>query len=536
MAIAALFLLSVMSAAWPQVRAGDAGVGEQLREMLQTSAKPAPSTDDLESLVRAFYAERDFRPAWSKPETVPAFVASLYTLVNDGLHPGDYGAGRLETAYRHAYAMGTNAATRARFDIATTRIYLDVLKSLSRGKVNPAAIDPHWSVHIAPFSPDMRKLSQAVDALDFEGAFAQARPQYAPYQRLRAALARYRAIQRNGGWPTLPPLVEPLRPGDSNPDVAIVRRRLAAIGDPVASTRQPDLYDHTLVDAVRRFQRDHYLAVDGVVGAKTRAALNVGVGERIDQIRVNLERARWLLHGLPKSFVLVDIAGYQLSYYRPDGQIWRTRIVVGKPYRKTPSLRSKITYLTFNPTWTVPASITRRELLPRLRHDPSYLRREHLRVLTPSGKPIDPASVDWQRPPPIVLRQDAGPDDALGRVVFRFPNPYMVYLHDTPAQALFERPRRAFSHGCMRVQHALEFARLLLNDPAHWSAVHIRRMVDAGVTRSVPLPKAVPVIVNYWTVNVAEDGELAFKPDIYHRDRALLKALNQPLPLLRDLP
>lgn len=531
--VAGLLLLSAMTVAWAQAGAGDAAVVEQLRELLQTPARPGSSSDNVASLVRAFYEERDFRPAWSQADAVPAFVASLYTLVNDGLSPSDYDAGRLDAAYRKAYAQGSSASTQARFDIDTTRIYLTVLKDLNRGKVNPASVNPHWSVHIGPLSPDVHKLSQVVDALNFEGAFASARPQYAPYQRLRAALARYRAIQRNGGWPTLPPLAASLHPGDSSPDVAIVRRRLAAIGEPVASTMQPDFYDPALVQAVRRFQRDHYLDVDGVVGPRTRAAMNVSVGRRIDQIRVNLERARWLMHGLPKSFVLVDIAGYQLTYYRPNGQIWRTRIVVGKPYRRTPSLRSQITYMTFNPHWTVPQSIMRKEMLPRIRRDPGYLQREHLRVLTPRGKQLNPASIDWRNPPPIVLRQDSGPDDALGRVVFRFPNRYSVYLHDTPAKALFERPQRAFSHGCMRVQHALEFARLLLNDPERWSAADIQRVVDSGKTVSVTLPKPVPVIVHYWTVNIAEDGELAFKPDIYHRDQALLKALDKPL---RDFP
>lgn len=241
------------------------------------------------------------------------------------------------------------------------------------------------------------------------------------------------------------------------------------------------------------------------------------------------------MHDLPASFVLVDIAGYQLSYYRPDGRIWRTRIVVGLPYRRTPSLRSAITHLTFNPTWTVPSSITYREMLPLIRRNPGYLAREHLRVLSPTGRALNPAAIDWWHPPRIVLRQRAGPGNALGRVVFRFPNPYRVYLHDTPSQSLFDQPRRAFSHGCMRVQHALEFARLLLDDEQRWSAADIDRVVASGRTTRVNLAHPVPVIVHYWTVNVGADGRLAFKPDIYARDPALLAALDQPLDLVRNL-
>ncbi|MGN8199632.1 L,D-transpeptidase family protein [Salinisphaera sp. RV14] len=531
----ALLLWAPQGTAWAQA-VTEPAIAAQLQAMLpHVTAERSPADAGM-AQVRNFYAARDFRPAWDGPATVPAFVAALYTLVDDGLAPRDYGADRLVAAYRRADASNrATAVTRARFDLNATRLYLSVLDDLNRGKVEPALLGPSWGLPVERYRPDMRLLSQAVDALDFEQTFARARPAHATYQRLRAALARYRDIKSRGGWPQLPADSTVLHPGDVDPAVAALRRRLAAIGEPVAASARPDRYDAILAGAVRRFQANHYLTADAVVGAQTRSALNVGVDARIDQIRVNLERARLLLHDLPRSFVLVDIAGYQLSYYRPDGRIWRTRIVVGRPYRRTPSLRSQITRLTFNPTWTVPASITRREMLPRIRHDPGYLAREHLRVLSPSGTPLDPAAIDWWHPPSIVLRQAAGPDDALGRVVFRFANPYAVYLHDTPAQALFGRTRRAFSHGCIRVQNALEFARLLLADDQRWRADDIERVVGSGKTTRVTLPRPVPVIVHYWTVDVGENGQLAFKPDIYTRDRALLAALDRPLDLVGTL-
>lgn len=530
-----LLLCATLGPAWGEA-GNESALSQQLQAMLARAEWSTAPADASLDQVRRFYAARDFRPVWSRPDTVPAFVAALYTLVDDGLDPSDYGAGRLEAAYRHAYASGTSTAARAAFDLTATRLYLSVLDDLNRGKVDPALLAPVWGLPIERYHPDMAALSRSVDALDFEHAFAMARPAHATYQRLRAALARYRDIQNHGGWPSLPSAAGTLRPGDINPAVPLLRQRLAAVDDIPASSASPELYDDTLADAVRRFQRAHYLTVDAVVGPQTRAALNVDVAARVDQIRVNLERARLLMHNLPKSFVLVDIAGYQLTYYRPDGQVWRTRIVVGLPYRRTPSLRSEITHLTFNPTWTVPASITHREMLPRIRRSPGYLAREHLRVLSPSGRVLNPAAINWWNPPPIVLRQSAGPDNALGRVVFRFPNPYTVYLHDTPSQSLFSQPRRAFSHGCMRVQHALEFARLLLDDNQHWSPADIDRVVASGKTTRVNLPHPVPVIVHYWTVNVGADGRLAFKPDIYARDRALLAALDQPLDLLGKLP
>ncbi|MCS4502929.1 L,D-transpeptidase family protein [Arhodomonas aquaeolei] len=505
-------------------------VGDPLGDRLQTlldDPSPPPS-GDLAPRIEAFYAVRDFRPAWRRPEAVTAFTAALDTLADDGLRPADYAADRLVAAHHQAYAGEGPVDERARFDIAVTRLLLTALRHLDRGKVDPASLEADWDVPLPPFSPDVAALSDDVDALDFETAFARARPDYAPYRRLRTALAHYRRIRDTGGWPSLPPLDTALHPGDRAPAVAVLRRRLAVTGAPVGDSAAPALYDDALAGAVRHFQRHHYLEVDGVVGAATRTALNVSVDARIDQIRVNLERARWLLHGLPRSFVLVDIAGYRLTYYRPDHKPWHTRIVVGTPYRRTPTLRSEITHLTLNPTWTVPASITWRELLPRIRRDPGYLAREHLQVLTPEGRALDPAAIDWSDPPAVVLRQKAGADNALGRVVFRFPNPYAVYLHDTPARALFNRPRRAFSHGCIRVEHPLELARLLLDDPQRWDATAISETVATGVTLSVDLPEPVPVIVHYWTVNIAGDGTLAFKPDIYGRDRAVLAALERP--------
>ena len=280
---------------------------------------------------------------------------------------------------------------------------------------------------------------------------------------------------------------------------------------------------------MRRFQRRHLLDVDGAVGPQTRAALNVPVAARIDQIRLNLERARWLLHGLPEAFVLVDIAGYRLSYFRPGGEIWQSRIVVGQPYRRTPSLRSEITHMTVNPTWTVPPTILREDVLPRVRRDPSYLQSQNMRVLTPSGQRLNPWQVDWHNPGNVMIRQDPGPGNALGQVVIRFPNDHLVYLHDTPAQGLFAREQRAFSSGCIRVQGVLEFAQLLFDDTG--SGQNLRQLIASGQTRNVSLARRMPVILHYWTVHPDGDGQLVFRPDIYDRDDALLRALDRPLAL-----
>lgn len=490
--------------------------------------------------LQAFYAARDTRPAWQEGERVAAFAAALHTLERDGLDPQDYRPDHLLAQYRQLEAEDREARTR--FELAASRTLLTALEHLQRGKVDPHAIDPDWEVPIEPPELDLAGVSQSIDGQRFEQAFEQARPDYAPYERLRTGLARYRNIQRLGGWPTLPERDVALRPGDVHADVELLRQRLAIIGElevmaadsdafPGAAQDAPEThrYDAPLEAAVKRFQRRHLLEVDGIVGRKTRAALNVPVARRIDQIRLNLERARWLLHGLPEVFVLVDIAGYRLSYFRPGGEIWHSRIVVGRPYRRTPSLRSEITHLTVNPSWTIPPTIRREDVLPKVRQDLGYLWRERIQVLSPGGEPLDPWAIDWSRPGNVMLRQAPGPNNALGRVVIRFPNDHLVYLHDTPAQGLFAREQRAFSSGCIRVEQAESFAQRLLDDTG--TERDLAALIASGNTRNVSLARRVPVVLHYWTVHPSEDGALAFRPDIYDRDEALLEALDRPLAL-----
>ncbi|TFH85664.1 murein L,D-transpeptidase [Billgrantia azerbaijanica] len=527
-----VLLLGVVPGALGEQRAEDETatlVGELLRQLEGES-------DEL----HAFYAARSYRPAWQESETVAAFSAALHTLRRDGLDPQDYRPDSLMSRHRQLEADDLEA--RARFERAATRVLLTALSHLQRGKVDPYAIDPDWEVPIAAPDLDLAAVSRAVDGQRFEQAFGLARPDHPPYERLRTGLARYRNIERLGGWPRLPEREAPLRPGDVHADVARLRERLAIIGElevmaadtgvfPGAVLEAPDAqrYDAPLEAAVKRFQRRHLLEADGIVGRETRAALNVPVQRRIDQIRLNLERARWLLHGLPEVFVLVDIAGYRLSYFRPGGEIWRSRIVVGRPYRRTPSLRSAINRLTVNPSWTIPPTIRRQDVLPQVREDLGYLARERIQVLSPTGQRLDPETIDWSRPGNVLLRQTPGPHNALGRVAIRFPNDHLVYLHDTPARGLFAREQRAFSSGCIRVEEAITFAQLLLDDTG--TGRDLRELIADGRTREVPLAERIPVILHYWTVNPAEDGVLAFRPDIYRRDDALLRALDRPLVL-----
>ena len=294
-----------------------------------------------------------------------------------------------------------------------------------------------------------------------------------------------------------------------------------------APVNPDEVFDEYLVEAVKKFQREQYLEVDGAIGPATRAALNVSVQSRIDQIRVNLDRARWLLHNIPSEMLLVDVAGFKVTYFKNDLPIWRSRVQVGMAYRTTPIFKSEVNYITLNPTWTVPPTILRKDVLPKVRKDINYLREHNIRVLDSSGKELDPATVDWYRPGNVTLRQDAGDDAALGKAVIRFPNTHAVYLHDTPYQKLFNKSQRAFSSGCIRVERALELVELLLAETPSWDAAAIEKALATGKTRNVTLAKRVPILLAYWTVDAVSETQIAFKPDIYARDAKVLAALNR---------
>jgi murein L,D-transpeptidase YcbB/YkuD len=311
-----------------------------------------------------------------------------------------------------------------------------------------------------------------------------------------------------------------------------LRARLVRTGDVATPSTEGLLYDAALEEGVRRFQARHGLEPDGVVGPATLRALNVPVGDRIDQIRVNLDRARWVLHQVGGRQVVVDIAGFEV-YVLENGQVvWRSRAQVGRSYRQTPVFRDDIRYLVVNPDWTVPRGILGKDILPRIQKDPGYLAAQNMRVLTPGGEEVDPASVSWSRYTganfPYVLRQDPGPNNALGRIKIMFPNRHAVYLHDTPARSLYDRTERTFSSGCIRVEDAFELGAILLDDPDAWTRDRLEAAATGTQPRTLNLPSPWPVLLLYWTVSVGEDGTVSFRPDIYDRDPPVLKRLREP--------
>jgi murein L,D-transpeptidase YcbB/YkuD len=343
------------------------------------------------------------------------------------------------------------------------------------------------------------------------------------YLRIKQTLLSYADIQVRGGWPALPSDAK-LASGASGPDVALLRKHLVITGDMPANAELSASYDDAVVEGVKKFQLRHGLDASGSVGAQTVKALNVPVADRIKQLEASLERLRGMDFIFAQRYIVVNIPAAFVEAIA-DGKVERRyRVIVGKVDRPSPTLTAYITAVDLNPTWTVPLSITKTEIANRMRRDPGYLSRMHMRLLGAHDEEISPSSVDWSmnRSPNFTVRQDAGTWNALGNLKIDMPNRYSVYMHDTDARKLFADDYRFDSHGCTRVDNVRDLAAWILQDnPPGWDRAAIDAGIAAGATKVVNLPRKIPVAWVYLTGWVTRDGTVQFRDDIYKHDSQL---------------
>ena len=472
--------------------------------------------------LQEFYEHRGFRRAWTTPKSSEDLLRAIRASAADGLDPADYLLAELERAQAEVSAVGAPLEAVIDFDILQTDALARLLYHLVFGKVSPKSFDPHWNFTRkigdqgpAAFLDAIVESGQLFDRIEAE------KPTHAMYLGLRQALAHQRELAKQTE-PAPVPDGPTLERGARGPRVAALRARLGLPGD-------GDEFDDALVEGVKRLQASNGLDADGAVGPATLAAANRTTNERIQQIRVNLERMRWYLHDLAPTFVFVNLAGYQVNYLRDSKLVWSSPVIIGKPYRATPVFRSEMTYLVLNPTWTVPPTILAQDILPAQRRNRSYLDRKGIQVVDRNGRVVPSSSVDWSKARPgnfpYQLVQGPGPDNSLGQVKFMFPNSYSVYLHDTPSRALFEKSERALSSGCIRVKNPLDLAALLLEDQSDWDRAAIDAVVAKGKTRTLKLSKPVPVLLTYFTAWVDRDGTLQLRRDVYGRDEKVWRGI-----------
>lgn len=513
------------------------GVG---RERIQTATS-----------LSAFYERRMYEPAWVEPTGLRQVgIRLLETLAAseaDGLRPDDYHVQRL-TAYAQMLGSPTpgELASGALVDVELllTDGFLLYGSHLLAGRVDAASLDPKWRAERRERDL-VQLLEQAVRERNPAGVLHGLRPAQPEYARLMAALAAYRGLDEVDAWPRLPE-GERLSPGEIGDRVPALRVRLAAVPDVVIGPGErpaleagddPRRYDEDLARAVRAFQRRHGLKTDGVVGPATLAALNASPADRIRQLEANMERWRWLPQELGDRHVLVNAADFQLVAVR-DGEVeLAMRAIVGRPYRRTPVFSDQITYIVFRPYWHVPHTLAVQDQLPLQRRDSTYFRRMGFRLFSgwgADGSEVDPASVDWSTVTAKDfrwrLRQDPGPQNFLGAAKFMFPNPFNVYLHDTPGRELFQKQFRDFSSGCIRIEDPRGLALWLLASDRSWPPGAVDRAMRADGESTARLADPVPVHLLYWTAFVDDEGAVHFRRDIYDRDGRLADALSEPPP------
>ncbi len=490
--------------------------------------------------IKRMYRLNNFDPLWNEKTSKQLFSEINEAVTLDGLQKQDYTLPGIESLINGQHLKDLSAKDRVERELALTESLLRLTYHLRFGKVDPVSLDSNWNyAKRLDFEDPVAALYQAIKDQNVKTILDGERPAHPYYHKLQKILANYRALETAGGW-------QPIEPGptiklDQQGDRIIqVRERLMKT-DVLLAKSTPDssssLYDKNLQQAIIRFQKQHSLDTDGKVGKNTLNALNMSVADRIDQIRVNLERLRWVMHEIGDEFLLVDLPGFEAFFMRNGQKEWQGKIQVGKAFTATPVFKGKLEYLEFNPTWTIPPGIIRRSILPNLRKDPGYLDKKGYLLLDFKGKKVNPHSVDWKNIKgfPYIVRQPAGKNNALGLVKFIFPNSHFVFLHDTNHRELFNRNTRTFSAGCIRVEKPFKLSEKLLATTQGWDRKNIDQLVTSGKTKRVHPKDKIPVLITYTTVGMDEQGKARFKPDIYKRDSAVLAGLNGPIKIAKDV-
>ena len=492
------------------------------------------------SALVAFYQPQGYAPQWLADDgRVSAALAELAAAPEHGLDSADYDVVWLRDEFA-AIAAGNRADERApRADVALTVALFRLLSDLHAGRLSPEAAGFRFASKHTPL--DLAALVRdGLAAGDLHRPVIAAEPSFPLYQRMEAALARYRDLAAEP-LPPIPPLprgVRKVEPGGRYAGVSAIAERLRRTGDlPQDDPPVRDRYEGALVDAVRGFQARHGLKDDGVLGRTTLAALAVPFSVRVRQIDLTLERLRWLPELPPGPLVAVNIPSFRLWAFangrRQSAATLTMPVIVGGAVsaKKTPVFIGDMRYVEFAPYWNVPPSIQRKEIVPRLERDPGYWDREGFEAVSArGGRPItalDAATLESLARGALRVRQRPGEKNAVGAVKFVLPNTMDIYLHGTPAKQLFERSRRDFSHGCIRVEDPEALAQFVLADQAQWTPQRIEAAMAGETTTTVTLTQPIPVVIFYTTAIVDATDRVFFAPDIYGYDAKLEKALRQ---------
>jgi L,D-transpeptidase YcbB len=502
-----------------------------------------PDFSDYRPQVKKFYEPGGYTPAWIRNGQVTpqarAVIAVLWKADETGLHSEDYDGPRWEA--RLTRLSAAPEAERARFDAALTVCAMRYVSDVRIGRVNPQHF--HFGLDVARKKYDLADFLQQrlTNAADPKAALAEVEPTFAGYKRTKAALVHYFELARQDNGEQLPVPAKTIAPGSPYPGVPRMIRLLRLVGDlppDAAVAADAGTYAKPLVDAVKHYQLRHGLQADGKLTAQTVKSLNTLLGVRILQLQLTLERWRWLPHDFPDPPIVVNIPEFRLRALGPGERVaLEMNVIVGKSYgHNTPVFADTMQYVVLRPYWNVPPSIQRSEIVPAIRKNRNYIAKKNFEVATQRGEfvtsgPTSDAVLEQLRTGKLTVRQKPGPANSLGLVKLIFPNSNNVYLHSTPAQELFSRSRRDFSHGCIRVQKPAELTAWALRNNPGWDLDRVRREMESGKdNQQVNLVKPIPVLILYGTAIVDEDGTVHFFDDIYGLDASLQTVLAKGYP------
>ena len=500
-----------------------------------------PEFKDHEKLVRLFYRDRNYRLAWFKNgELVPQadkFMEVISRAEDEGLDPNDYKLkdfNQMYKAYQDTKDEAAKEKQQKELDIALTASYFHYGTDYYKGLVNPKKNENiSWKV-----KKNKIKLNKALETIlkerESKYPYYEFAPLHPQYDRLRAALKKYRGLhQEFGEWPTVGE-VKKLGLNESSLHVATIRKRLLIEYDPKKArtykAHNDTVFDASLEQLVKKFQALNGVKADGVVGPATVKLMNIPLEDRIDQLIINMERWRWIPKKFEDKYIFVNIPEYTMHVVEDKKEVLTMKVIVGKELNSTPIFSDKLEYVVFSPYWNVPKSIVENEIKPAMLRNPNFIESQDMEIVSGQGKNlkrISPHSIDWNSVTAknfkYLIRQRPGPKNALGLVKFIFPNTFNVYLHDTPYDKLFNQDQRGFSHGCVRVERPAELAEYLLQGYSEWKPGKINEAMNTKDEQWVTLKEKVPVYIVYFTSWVQDNGEVLFYQDLYGHDKKLKK-------------
>ncbi len=503
-----------------------------------------PNFTDYQDLLQQFYEATRYVPVWvqgAQPNSQAVALIDVFrNAEKKGLDPEDYDASRWEERIR---ALGSSSSSRAvaDFDVALTICTMRYVSALHIGRVSPQHFKFGLTVERKSYDLVQFLRDRLMTATDLGAVLDSLEPRFGGYSRTEQALERYITLARIDDGAILPAVKKPVDPGQSYAGLPRLARLLRLVGDLPSEVNLAEgslIYSGQIVDAVKQFQHRHGLDSDGRLGPATIQALNVPLQRRVRQLQLTLERWRWLPSEFSAPPVIVNIPDFRLRALDENNKLaMDMRVVVGRAMRtQTPIFTREMTHVVLRPYWNVPRSILRNEIVPATERDRGYLARENYEVITNDGEVVTSTVVSDDllaqlRVGTMTVRQKPGPSNALGLVKLMFPNEHNVYLHDTPAQKLFSRSRRDFSHGCIRVERPAELAAWVLRNNPGWTLERVQKEMQSGKDNvAVSLAQRVPVFILYGTALAYENGDVHFSDDVYGHDGELAVALAKGYP------